>query len=63
MGDVIPFRRPKPAEKAKAKTKTLCDSGFHKWQIEKSQRLDVKRGKLVTVYRCKHCGAVKTTAH
>lgn len=60
MGDVIPFKKPKPAEKHKGNT--LCRNGFHKWQIESARRFDVKQGKLVTVYRCKRCGAVKNKA-
>jgi hypothetical protein len=58
--DVIPFRRPKPAEKARGKT--LCREGFHKWVVSKNQRFDVKQGKLVTVYRCSRCGAEKNEA-
>jgi len=57
MGDVIPFKKPKAAEKHK--NKTLCKSGFHKWRVESEKRFDVKQGKLVTAYRCERCGAVK----
>jgi len=60
MGDVIPFRKPKASEKHKGKT--LCVSGFHKWRIEQAKQFDVKRGKLVTVYRCERCGQTKTEA-
>ncbi len=60
MADIIPFKKPRPADKHKGKT--LCKSGFHKWQIDKKQRFDVKRGKLVTVYRCQRCGKEKITA-
>lgn len=65
MGDVIQFKRtdPKKQAKAKAKGKTLCKSGFHKWEIDKSKQFDVKSGKLVTVYRCGRCGEMKVKAH
>ena len=61
MGDVVPFKRPKPSEKHRGKT--LCKNGFHKWFIEQDKRFDVKQGKLVTVYRCERCGEIKTKAH
>lgn len=61
MGDVVPFKRPKPSEKHKGKT--LCKNGFHKWIIEQDKRFDVKQGKLITVYRCERCGETKTKAH
>ena len=57
MGEVVQFKKPKLSEKHKGKT--LCKSGFHKWQIEKSQKFDVKQGKLVTVYRCERCGELR----
>lgn len=61
MGDVIKFRRPKPSEKYKGKT--LCQSGFHKWEVVKEKQFDVKHGKLVTLYKCSRCGVIKTEAH
>jgi hypothetical protein len=60
MGDVIPFKRPKPA-KAK-KGITLCKSGFHRWEVDRATRFDVKLGKLITVFRCARCGATKNEA-
>jgi hypothetical protein len=57
MGDIIPFKKPKPSEKFKGHT--LCKRGFHKWDVIKDQQFDVKQGKLVTVYRCARCGIVK----
>ena len=60
MGDVLPFRKPKPGEKAKGKT--LCREGFHKWELAKHMPFDVKLGKLVSLYRCKRCGTTKTQA-
>jgi len=60
MGDVVKFKRSKLSEKHKGKT--LCKSGFHKWQIDQKQTFNVKQGKLVTVYTCSRCGAVKNEA-
>lgn len=60
MGDIVKFRKKTPAEKHKGKT--LCRSGFHKWQILTDRRFDVKQGKLVTVYQCKRCGKTRSTA-
>jgi hypothetical protein len=31
--------------------------------VSKQQQFDTKQGRLVTVYACDRCGAVKTTAH
>ena len=58
MGDVVRFKKPKLKEKHKGKT--LCRSGFHKWEVDKSKPFSVKQGKLLTVYKCKRCGTVKT---
>lgn len=59
MGDVIRFRKPDLKEKAKGVT--LCRHGHHKWEIDGKKQFDVKSGKLVTLYRCQRCDAVKTT--
>ncbi|WP_337998588.1 hypothetical protein [Hahella chejuensis] len=48
--------------KKKAKGKTLCRNGFHKWEVSKEKQFDVKSGKLVTVYRCARCGEQKVLA-
>jgi len=63
MGDILPFKRPaararKPSEIHKEKT--LCKSGFHKWEISKDKQFDSRQGKLVTLYVCRRCGANKT---
>lgn len=58
MGDILPFKKPRPQEKHKGKT--LCKNGFHKWEVVNERPFDVKRGKLLTVYRCTRCGATKT---
>ncbi|WP_426416615.1 hypothetical protein [Aestuariirhabdus sp. LZHN29] len=60
MGDVVAFR--KPSLKTKAKGKTLCGNGFHKWEIEHEKQFDVKQGALVTAWRCKRCGERKVKA-
>ena len=61
MGDVVRFKRPKPGEKAKGKT--LCRSGFHKWEIVQEKQFDVKLGKLVTLYKCARWGEIKIESH
>ena len=60
MGEVVPFKR--PGLKEKAKGKTLCRNGFHKWSVLQEKQFDVKQGRLVTVYRCTRCGLEKTRA-
>lgn len=60
MGDVVRFKKPSAAQKAKGKT--LCRRGFHKWVVWKEKQFDVKQGRLVTVYRCSRCEALKTRA-
>jgi hypothetical protein len=57
MAEIIPFKKPKAAEKHRGNT--LCRSGFHKWVVDKASEFDVRQGRLVTVYRCDRCGAVK----
>lgn len=57
MGDIVRFKRPSLQEKHKGKT--LCKSGFHKWEVVKGNPFDVKTGKLITRYRCRRCGATK----
>ena len=59
MGDVIKFQRPSAVKRAQGKT--LCSSGFHKWQVAQKKQFDVRRGRLVTLHQCARCGATKTT--
>jgi len=59
MNKVIPFRRPSLKEKARGRT--LCGSGFHKWRIDNKKQFDVKQGRLVTIHRCERCGETKST--
>jgi predicted SprT family Zn-dependent metalloprotease len=60
MADILPFKRPTPAQKHKGKS--LCRHGHHKWQVCKEKQFDVRQGRLVTVYRCGRCGAEKVIA-
>ncbi|MGB5396384.1 MAG: hypothetical protein WBN96_04495 [Gammaproteobacteria bacterium] len=60
MSNVLTFKKKKLSEKHKGKT--LCKSGFHKWELLNDRRFDVKQGRLVTVYRCSRCGKQKNTA-
>lgn len=57
MTNVIPFNKPKASRKHKGNT--LCRRGFHKW-ILVNKPFDVKKGRLVTCYRCERCGAEKS---
>ncbi len=57
MGNIIQFKR--PTQKEKHKGKTLCKSGFHKWEAVKGTPFDVKNGKLITRYRCSRCGTIQ----
>lgn len=61
MGDVLPFKKPKASEKHRGNT--LCQTGFHKWRVDKAKQFDVKLGKLVTCYVCERCGATKVDSH
>ena len=59
MANVIPFGRPKKT----TTDQTLCRNGHHKWTVVKSDPFSVKRGELITRYRCARCGKEKTRAH
>ncbi|MCZ6644010.1 MAG: hypothetical protein O7G86_17875 [Gammaproteobacteria bacterium] len=65
MSTIVPFKRSKTKAKTKRKLaaqgKSLCKTGFHKWQIDQQKKFAVKRGKLVTTRRCQRCGISKTT--
>ena len=56
MGKVIPFRKPE------GKKLGMCQHGFHQWVVDKTKQFDVKKGKLVTVYKCSRCGLEKIKA-
>ncbi|MCH9674021.1 MAG: hypothetical protein K0U93_21465 [Gammaproteobacteria bacterium] len=57
MGDVVAFK--KKSAKTRAKGKTLCSRGFHKWKVDSQRKFDVKQGRLVTVKICTRCGKSK----
>lgn len=46
----------KKAKQQRAEGKTLCSSGFHKWEVLSARRFDVQQGRLVSTERCKRCG-------
>jgi len=46
----------KKVKQKRAEGKTLCGSGFHKWETLTERRFDVKQGKLVSSERCQRCG-------
>ena len=50
----------KKYKQKRAEGKTLCSSGFHKWEVLGERRFDVKQGKLVNTERCKRCGVERT---
>ena len=55
--NVIVLRKAQAERNARRATgRTLCDSGFHKWQVVTQRKFDVKRGALVTAERCERCG-------
>ncbi len=53
MSNVINLKK---AKQKRADGKTMCTSGFHKWELLSARRFDVKQGKLVSTERCKRCG-------
>jgi hypothetical protein len=55
--NVIQLRKVK---QKRAEGKTLCTSGFHKWETVTKSVFDVKQGQLVTLERCKRCGETRT---
>ena len=59
MSNIISLRK---AKQKRSEQKTLCTSGFHKWETLSERRFDVKSGKLVTAQRCKRCGEERNKA-
>jgi len=57
MSNIINLKK---AKQKRAEGKTLCTSGFHKWEVMSAKRFDVKQGKLVTAERCTRCGEERT---
>lgn len=60
MGEIIKFKRPKSTSRQQAEGKTLCNSGFHRWETVSERKFDVKQGELVTLLRCQRCGKEQT---
>jgi len=58
VSDILPFRKPDLKERARARI--LCGYGLHRWRIVQEKQFDVRMGRLVTMYRCSRCGAVKS---
>lgn len=58
MAKILNFKKPGPKQKNQGKT--LCLHNFHKWTLVSERKFDVRRGKLVTLYRCERCGKEKT---
>jgi len=52
--------RDKQALRERARGKTLCTRGFHKWAVDQRKQFDVREGRLVTLLRCERCPATKT---
>jgi len=50
-----------PGKQAKP-DQTLCRNGHHKWTVVKSDPFAVRRGELITRFRCQRCGKEKTKA-
>jgi hypothetical protein len=57
MADILPFKKPGLSDKHKGKT--LCRSGFHKWEINQEKQFDSRSGKLVTLFRCARYGVTR----
>ena len=56
MADILRFKKPRASEKHRGKS--LCRSGFHKWEVVDTP-FDVRLGRLVNRYRCSRCGATR----
>ncbi len=61
--DIISFKQRAKQAKAKSQRSTLCQEGHHQWVVDKAKEFDVKRGALITLYRCSRCGKTKVQAH
>jgi hypothetical protein len=58
MADILPFKpRPKTPPRS-----ALCANGHHRWVVWQNKPFDVKKGKLITIYRCERCGAERSEA-
>ena len=57
MSNVIQFKKLRLKDKHKGRS--LCKSGFHKWEVLETP-FNVNKGKLLITYRCSRCGETKT---
>jgi hypothetical protein len=62
MADILRFRSRQQLANERARGRTLCRSGFHRWEVATDTRFDVRRGRLVTLERCARCGEERVTA-
>ena len=61
MSTIINLKQFKKQQlRKKNKAKTLCNNGFHQWEIIDENQFDVKKGQLVTTLQCRHCKKIKT---
>jgi hypothetical protein len=59
MSNLVRFPNAKSRKKIMTKKKTLCRSGFHKWEVDNSKQFDVKQGRLATTERCSRFGKTR----
>ncbi|MFV0477313.1 MAG: hypothetical protein ACK5ME_05700 [Parahaliea sp.] len=65
MGDILPFKKASSTRRKnrpKTAANALCRNGHHKWLLDKTKQFDVKQGRLLTRYRCCHCGKERVEA-
>jgi len=62
MADILKFRTRQQLANERARGRTLCRSGFHRWVVSGETRFDVQQGRLVTLERCERCGEERVTA-
>ncbi len=60
MGEVV--RLPRAKGPARGAGDSICRRGFHRWVIVQGRPFEVKKGRLVTCYRCLRCGKEKVEA-
>jgi hypothetical protein len=58
MAEILPFTARKPP-----KGSALCRNGHHSWKVVNTDPFAVKRGELITRYRCSKCGVERTKGH
>jgi len=61
VSDVVRFDKAvKRRRRDRARGRTLCGRGFHRWRVDTARRFDVKLGRLVTSEVCERCGERRT---